>query len=376
MISSMLSDLSMIFLNRIGENDVELLYDIDPKLPKTLIGDTIRIRQIITNIANNAIKFTEKGYVKLTLIVDDATAPDGDPDKLHLIFSVTDTGQGIKKEDLGRLFKSFSQVDSKKNRKKEGTGLGLAISKSLVERMGGQISVESEYGKGSVFTFDIWQQKDTEKPAAKVKDENKGEVVSGIFASEPALLGIDIKEGIKNSGSAALFKEFLGDYAKLIVLKTEKINDCLSNDDIKDYTIEVHALKSTSRTIGAMELGKKFWHLEQAGNANDKETIISETQKVLKEYNGFKEILAPFVIKEPEGDKKDASKTEIIEILDRLKKCADEFDIDGADAALKELEGIKLPDEIKGRMDKLSALVADVAADEIMEEVDSMKSAL
>lgn len=144
---SMLSDLSMIFLNRIGDKPVELLFDIDRNLPNKMYGDALRIRQVIINIANNAIKFTGNGYVKLTIKM----SPMTEADMVNLDISIEDSGQGIKPEDLDKLFGSFQQVDIKKNRNKEGTGLGLAISKQLVETMGGQIGVRSEYGKGSEF---------------------------------------------------------------------------------------------------------------------------------------------------------------------------------------------------------------------------------
>lgn len=142
----MFHDLSMIFLNRIGDKGVELLYDIDIDLPMKLKGDSQRIRQIIINLMNNAIKFTEEGYVKLS--VECRKTSD---EMAELTFRIEDTGQGIRKEDISKLFGSFQQVDTKKNRYKEGTGLGLAISKQLVELMSGTIGVESEYGKGSVF---------------------------------------------------------------------------------------------------------------------------------------------------------------------------------------------------------------------------------
>ncbi|MDE7321907.1 MAG: hypothetical protein K2N73_04130, partial [Lachnospiraceae bacterium] len=138
---SMLSDLSMIFLNRIADKPVELIFDIDSDLPHIMYGDSLRIRQVIINIANNAIKFTEAGFVKLTIKMTQMN----EPDMVNLEISVEDSGQGIKPDDLDKLFGSFQQVDTKKNRNKEGTGLGLAISKQLVENMGGQISVTSEY---------------------------------------------------------------------------------------------------------------------------------------------------------------------------------------------------------------------------------------
>lgn len=175
---SMLSDLSMIFLNRIGDKPVELIFDIDKNLPNKLYGDSLRIRQVIINIANNAIKFTAAGYVKLTIQM----APMAEQDMVNLNISIEDSGQGIKPEDLDKLFGSFQQVDTKKNRNKEGTGLGLAISKQLVETMGGQIGVRSEYGKGSEFYFHIPQRVIGDQIAATVREDavqNNPVVVSG-----------------------------------------------------------------------------------------------------------------------------------------------------------------------------------------------------
>lgn len=151
--ASMLSDLKMIFQNRIGEKEVELQFDIDSDLPVKLYGDSMRLRQIIINIGNNAIKFTDRGFVRLTIKVQEK-----DGDDLRLFVSVEDTGQGIRQEDLQKLFGAFEQVDTKKNHNKEGTGLGLSISKQLVELMGGSIGVKSEYGQGSEFYFTVCQK--------------------------------------------------------------------------------------------------------------------------------------------------------------------------------------------------------------------------
>lgn len=160
---SMLSDLSMIFLSRIGEKQLELIFDIDKNLPTKLYGDVVRVRQIITNLVNNAIKFTERGQVKLSVQIEQTGT---DEILLHAI--IQDTGQGIREEDMDRLFHSFQQLDTKRNRNVEGTGLGLSISKLLVERMEGSIEVESEYGRGSEFRVHIPQKVVTALPAARL----------------------------------------------------------------------------------------------------------------------------------------------------------------------------------------------------------------
>ena len=163
---SMLSDLGMIFLTRIGEKPLDLIFDIDERLPQAMYGDELRIRQIIINLVNNAIKFTETGYVRLQIKLGTVTADD-----IELRIGVSDSGQGIRQEDLGRLFASFSQVDSKKNHDKEGTGLGLSITKQLVEMMGGDIRVQSVYGEGSEFSLSIHQKHAQDTPAAQYKGE-------------------------------------------------------------------------------------------------------------------------------------------------------------------------------------------------------------
>ena len=621
---SMLSDLSMIFLNRIGDKPVELIFDIDKNLPNKLYGDSLRIRQVIINIANNAIKFTAAGYVKLTIQM----APMAEQAMVNLNISIEDSGQGIKPEDLDKLFGSFQQVDTKKNRNKEGTGLGLAISKQLVETMGGQIGVRSEYGKGSEFYFHIPQRVIGDQIAATVREDavqNNPVVVSGhmkdgqileqlksltegyglkfvdcyearahkvkvdyFFVDEsvyrglkasieeyfvstgtelcvlqnpmreavwndqatvvnkplytlnfcqvinhettaafvetdnvmnftapqaqilivddnemnlkvakgllqplqmnidtassgktalemvqtkqyhivfmdhmmpvmdgvettqrmraledtyiqnmpiialtanavtgareifkeagmndfvakpielkdicskirawlphelivkmsapaqqqlqipaqmlPVIEGLDVMEGIKNCGSLELFTNLLGDFYKLIDLKSTKIEKCLADGMIRDYTIEVHALKNTARMIGALELSEQFYQMEQCGNAGDVDTIFRETPAIMELYRSYKPILEPYG-KANEQDKKEVPKEELVKVLEQLNAAMDSFDLDGADAALAELEEYRLPEELGPYMEELRAYVADVAMEEVMNTGNKM----
>ena len=139
-------------VNLVGEKaeakGLELLCSFDSEVPKNLIGDPLRIGQILINYANNAVKFTEHGELRIRVGVQEASAT-----QVLLRFAVSDTGIGLTPEQIGRLFKSFEQADSSTTRQYGGTGLGLAISKSLAQGMGGEVGVESAYAKGSTFWF-------------------------------------------------------------------------------------------------------------------------------------------------------------------------------------------------------------------------------
>ena len=128
---------------------IELAYEINPEVPASFLGDIVRVRQIILNLVGNALKFTQRGEVIIEI------NPDQEKPQTHWHFSVRDTGMGIPEDKIGRLFKSFSQVDSSTTRQYGGTGLGLSICQRLTELMDGRIWVESEVGKGSTFHFVI-----------------------------------------------------------------------------------------------------------------------------------------------------------------------------------------------------------------------------
>lgn len=132
------------------DKGIDLLYLIDPDVPPTILGDITRLRQILVNLVNNAVKFTSKGEIYVNVQVKDQTKTE-----VELLFSVRDSGIGIPKDRLNKLFKAFSQVDSSTTRKYGGTGLGLAICKRLVNLMEGDVWVESVEGKGSTFFFNI-----------------------------------------------------------------------------------------------------------------------------------------------------------------------------------------------------------------------------
>jgi PAS domain S-box-containing protein len=150
-VDTVLNNVANVVAQKVHEKNLEFLFNISPDVPSHLIGDSLRLSQVLTNLVNNAVKFTEKGDVELKVEL-----VEKDAKRVKIRFSVRDTGIGMKKEQSMKLFQAFTQADSSTTRKYGGTGLGLSISKSLVELMDGEISVESEEGKGSTFFFTVW----------------------------------------------------------------------------------------------------------------------------------------------------------------------------------------------------------------------------
>lgn len=138
-------------LSKITEKGLDFFMNISPEIPEYVIGDELRIGQIVNNLLSNACKFTSVGKISVEVVKTGQTE-----DRMELFFIVVDTGIGIDKEGQDKLFKSFSQVDASISRRYGGTGLGLNISKQLVELMDGNIHVQSEPGKGTMFSFHIW----------------------------------------------------------------------------------------------------------------------------------------------------------------------------------------------------------------------------
>ena len=172
MLASLINDTINIIRVRIMEKPIRFFTNIDGNIPNDLFGDEVRMRQILLNLLSNAAKYTDKGNISLSI-----TMFKREDKKVWLRLSVTDTGKGIKPEDQEKLFGEFVQVDMKRNRNVEGTGLGLAITKRLCNIMGGDISMESEYGKGSTFTVIIPQDIDSHRPFASVEEPEKKKVL-------------------------------------------------------------------------------------------------------------------------------------------------------------------------------------------------------
>ena len=223
--SAMIKDVLNMMSVRVDDKEVDIRADIQDNLPDSLIGDEIRLRQILFNLLSNAIKYTEKGYVILDVKGKEDTG------FVDLTISVTDSGIGIKKEDLNKLFTSFQQVDTRKIRNREGTGLGLAICKELLSLMGGDIEVESTYGVGSKFTIHISQKiSDSSVVVEKFKTHEEDE--PQVVAPDAKVLVVD-DNAVNLKVSQGLIRTF-----GITVDTCKSGRECLEIlKDTKDYDI-------------------------------------------------------------------------------------------------------------------------------------------
>ncbi|MBO5372325.1 MAG: response regulator [Lachnospiraceae bacterium] len=230
--SSLIQDEILLFNARAASKTISTEVKIDPKIPSKLYGDELRIKQILTNLLSNAVKYTKEGQVTLKVFFSWI-----DKDTVSLSFAVIDTGIGIKKEDLPSLFDSFKRFELNVNRNIEGTGLGLNIVKQLVGLMQGDISVESEYGKGSTFTVSIPQKVMDKQPVGNLKkalEEKRAEdnAPTKVFTAPDAkMLVVD-----DNALNLAVMKELL----KRTKIQTDYVKsgeECLEMTSRKVYDI-------------------------------------------------------------------------------------------------------------------------------------------
>jgi len=171
LLSSLINDVISIIRMRVIDSRICFVANLDGSIPNALYGDETRVRQVLLNILSNAVKYTREGFVSFSIsgeIIEDT---------VHLTIDVIDSGMGIKPEDLDKLFGDFVQVNLAQNKGIEGTGLGLAITKNLIVAMGGDISVVSEYGKGSTFTITLPQKIRSPEPMANVENPEEKSVL-------------------------------------------------------------------------------------------------------------------------------------------------------------------------------------------------------
>lgn len=231
------NDSAQLNIVRIKDKPIEFSLDIDPNLPANLIGDELRIKQILNNLLSNAIKYTDKGRVILKCYFEDI-----DDDNINLVFSVSDTGQGMKPEDTARLFSEYSRFNKDVNRANEGTGLGLSITKKLTELMGGSISVVSEYGEGSTFTVKLLQKK-------------SGAAVIGSVQADK-LRGFDFQGARKSRNLTFTYSHI--PHGKILLVDDVETNLYVAEGLIAPYKIRPDTVSSGQGAIDLIKSGKTY----------------------------------------------------------------------------------------------------------------------
>jgi PAS domain S-box-containing protein len=236
-VASLLNDIITLNVIRIEEKPITFKLDINENIPCSLHGDDLRVKQILNNLLSNAFKYTKAGTV--TLSVD--CKYDGDT--VWTSFYVTDTGIGIRSEDIGKLFTDYNQVDAKANRAIEGTGLGLSITKRFVELMDGEISVESEYGKGTVFRTRIRQGFVTDKTIGK-------EVVESLSSFRYS--------DKKKQEQKKLMRSNLS-YARVLVVDDFSTNLDVAEGMLRKYKMKVDCVTNGQESIDLIAAGKPVY---------------------------------------------------------------------------------------------------------------------
>lgn len=517
-LSSMISDIVSMYEPTATQKGLEFKVEVEPETPEKLFGDELRIKQCVLNLVSNAIKFTDKGTITLSFGYAKLSN-----DEVKLNISVLDTGQGIKRDDMERLFAPFERMEENKNLNVEGTGLGLSLTRQLLNLMGSELEVRSEFGMGSEFFFSVKQRvtdwrmignlskgfeelensegeyvesfhapearvlvvddssvnlmivegllsktqlkidkAESGPEAIKLSKENKYDIAlvdymmpdmdgvetmrhlrndndslnrripilvltanavsgaregyikegftdyiskpiapaklerivknylpkhliveverseadtpkepkasepkSGIIAKLVQIEAIDTTLGLQYSGSPELYEKILGEYTETGSSRADTIEQYFEQQDIQNYTIQVHALKSASRLIGAMTLSKLAEKLEKCGNENDTETIGKETPELLKQYRDIVAALTPLF---ESGENLPMIEDDMLkEAVNALREMVEGFDFDSADKVMEDLKKYKMPDDFAKIYAKLKTLMAEVARDDIIE---------
>lgn len=503
---SMLNDLVNMVQGKARDKGLSFDIEVDRDIPAILHGDEIRIKQVITNILSNAVKYTKEGSITFKAGFEKM---EENPDSVKLIISVKDTGIGINPKDMDRLFVAFERIDENKNRNIEGTGLGMSIAQSFLRMMGSSIEVESQYGKGSTFSFELVQgvrdwspignyketfkravsereryresftapdarllvvddtevnllvlknllkrtkmQIDTatsgnegialykrnkydaifldhmmpEKDGIETITEMKGiqdspntltpiicltaNAISGMremyinagfddYITKPIdpkrlevllfeylpkekiapasddssdgdcfipdfvwkIRSIDVNAGILHCGSQKSYMDTLKTYFDSGQKNAEEIEKYWNGKDIKNTTVKIHALKSTSRVIGAMELGDFAARLEKAGEEGDVKTLETDIEKLLIMYRNLlteMEMLGSIDGGVEGSDKPLILEQDIKKTYETISKLCEAFDFNGVTETVKSLEKYRFPESEAAKFETIKKAV-------------------
>jgi CheY-like chemotaxis protein len=282
---------------------VDLVLQLNPLLPDHLFGDDVRIRQVILNLAGNAVKFTEEGSI--TIRVDFLHGQkEGETQGFSgLQIFISDTGIGIKPEDVSKLFNAFQQVDMQVTRKKGGTGLGLFISRQLVRGMGGELSVSSVYGEGTTFAITLPQTLDSTKLQADGTYSSLEKIYSQMFTAlprvenQPELVSISVKKVLNHPEFAHYFakqvenSDFIAPNARIMVVDDNLVNLQVAEGLLSRFKVAVTTCSSAKDCLSLLfpEKGEK--------SAADFDMIFMD--HMMPEMDGIEAVK---IIREKEGD--------------------------------------------------------------------------
>lgn len=269
-LSSVINDVSNMIFFKAKEKNLSFVTDVDESIPDHLFGDVVRIRQVITNILNNAVKYTEKGSVSLKITGKRMNITASGKPVMELIVSVSDTGIGISEENIAKLFGKFERVDLEKNSTKEGTGLGLAITKMLLQMMHGDIKVESTYGEGSTFTITIPQLVLSEEPVGNFTEKFEKEL----------------------GGKKEYHESFRAPDAKILIVDDTKMNLVVATEFLKDTKIDIDTAGGGKE---AVELALKNKYDVILMDQRMPEMDGEETLKVIKSHEEGPNIGTPVI---------------------------------------------------------------------------------
>ena len=491
---------SIVSMIRMRSTEKELIFDvvIDELLPRRLFGDAGKIKQIVLNLLTNALKYTEKGGFALHVSMEER-----DDDTCKICFSVKDTGIGVKKENLEKLFTAYERFDEVKNSGIQGTGLGLNISRKFAQLMGGNLTCESVYGKGSEFIFVVSQKIRDASPVGIFKEHDDGmvhgpyvplfvapdadvlvvddtpmnlnvikgllkptrvyvttaksgaecleklketkfnvvfldhqmpvmdglETVARIRETDPDLPvyaltanttvdedfyiskgfngyltkpidsraletiildnlpehivkrpsqedavedlkeipdellwiheteGLSTADGIKNSGGVSNYIFSLNLFLDTIDENAKIIRDAYKKHDIRLYTIKVHALKSSARIIGAMELSELAAAIENAGNKEDLDFIEENNDRLLADYEAYKDKLSRLHHEPDNKEKELISEKKLQEAYEALSMVVPQMDYNSVEMILNGLHEYALPPEDDAKIKELSGML-------------------
>lgn len=520
-LDSVINDLMNMMRGKAEEKGLDLILEMKSNIPAQLVGDEVRVKQIILNLLNNAVKYTKEGSVTFRIGYE-----QNQPDEMTLCVGVSDTGIGIKKEDMKVLFSPYERIEENRNKLIEGTGLGLSITRNLLEQMNSELIVESVYGEGSTFSFSIRQhiwgedrisqehlslsdsiteeeKKETyHAPDAKIlvvddvemnitvlnsllrrlqiypdsclsgkealeyagkskydlifldammpglngeetllaikkncelnantpivvltanaivgakekylkegftdylsKPIDGGKLeriiqrylpddkIKQVSASELAataqkdeqnnisgeqqkhllalshIKDISTENGIKASGERETYLSVCRNFYDTADSRIQMIKSYYDAGDIENYTIQVHALKSSARLIGADELSRLAFDMEMAGKQGDLSAISEHTQELIDRYHFIKDELAKVFVQADNNNKKELSTKKFDRRLKELLELMESFDFENAKALFGDFDKYQLAVQNQEIYQSLKAAMADVNRDDVI----------